>query len=80
VTHPLPGAPAVGVLGPTAHSGLPLGVLFWSRTVLPTIARWFVPDAREIVDNLVQVRAALRCVTPYVLAWILCAVGYKGVL
>jgi hypothetical protein len=26
VTHPLPGAPAVGVLGPTAHLGLPLKV------------------------------------------------------
>jgi hypothetical protein len=32
---------------------------FWSRTVLLTVARWFVPDARETVDNLVQVRAAL---------------------
>jgi hypothetical protein len=53
---------------------------FWSRTVLPTVARWFVPDAREIVDNLVQVWATLRCVTPYVLAWILCVVGYKRVL
>jgi hypothetical protein len=28
---------------------------FWSRTVLPTVARWFVPDARETMDNLVQV-------------------------
>jgi hypothetical protein len=44
---------------------------FWSRTVLPTVARWFVPDARETVDNFVQVRAALRRVIPYVLAWIL---------
>jgi hypothetical protein len=26
---------------------------FWSRTVLPTVARWFVPDARETVDNLI---------------------------
>jgi hypothetical protein len=41
---------------------------FWSRTVLPTIARWFALDARETVDNFEQVRAALRCVTPYVLA------------
>jgi hypothetical protein len=41
---------------------------FWSRTVLPTVAQWFVLDARETVDNCVQVRAALRCVTPYVLA------------
>jgi hypothetical protein len=32
--------------------------------VLPTVARWFVPDARETVDNLVQVWAALRCVHP----------------
>jgi hypothetical protein len=31
---------------------------FWSRTVLPTVARWFVLDAREIVDNFIQVRAA----------------------
>jgi hypothetical protein len=53
---------------------------FWSRTVLPTVARWFVPDARETVDNFVQVRAALRRVIPYVLTWILCVVGYKGVL
>jgi hypothetical protein len=28
VTHPLPSALAVGVLGPTAHLGLPLKVLF----------------------------------------------------
>jgi hypothetical protein len=53
---------------------------FWSRTVLPTVARWFVLDARETVDNLVQVQASLRCVTPYVLVWILYVVGYRGVL
>jgi hypothetical protein len=53
---------------------------FWSRTVLLTVARWFVPDARETVDNLVHVRAALRCVTPYVLVWIFYVVGYRGVL
>jgi hypothetical protein len=53
---------------------------FWSRTVLPTVARWFVPDARETVDNLVHVRATLRCVTPYVLVWIFYGVGYRGVL
>jgi hypothetical protein len=41
---------------------------FWSRTVLPTVARWFMLVARESVDNCVQVWAALRCVTPYVLA------------
>jgi hypothetical protein len=45
---------------------------FWSRTVLATVARWFVPDARETVDNFVQVRAGLRHVIPYVLAWMLC--------
>jgi hypothetical protein len=28
---------------------------FWSRTVLPTVARWFVLDARETVDNFIQV-------------------------
>jgi hypothetical protein len=53
---------------------------FWSRMVLLTVARWFMPDARETVDNLVQVQVALRCVTPYVLMWIFCVVGYKGVL
>jgi hypothetical protein len=41
---------------------------FWSRTVLPTVVQWFMLDAREAVDSCVQVRAALRCVTPYVLA------------
>jgi hypothetical protein len=46
---------------------------FRSRTVLSTVARWFVRGAREIVDNDVQVRAALRCVTPYVLAGVLYA-------
>jgi hypothetical protein len=53
---------------------------FRSRTVLSTVAQWFVPDAREIVDNGLQVRAALKCVTPYVLARVLYVVGYKGVL
>jgi hypothetical protein len=42
MTHPLPGAPAVGVLGSTMHPGLLLKVLFWSRTVLSTVTRWFV--------------------------------------
>jgi hypothetical protein len=55
-------------------------VLFRSRTVLSTVARWFVSGAREIVDNDVQVRAALRCVTPYVLVGMLYAMGYKGAL
>jgi hypothetical protein len=80
MTHPLPGAPAVGVSGPTVHPGLPPEVLFRSRTVLPTVARWFVLGAREIVDNDVQVQAALRCVTPYVLAGMLYAMNYKGAL
>jgi hypothetical protein len=53
---------------------------FRSRTVLPTVARWFVLGAREIIDNDVQVRAALRCVTPYVLARMLYAMSYKGAL
>jgi hypothetical protein len=71
---------AVGVLGPTAHPGLPLKVFFRSRTVLPTVAKWFVPDARETVDNGLQVRAALKCVIPYVLARMLYVTGYKGAL
>jgi len=80
MTHPLPGTPAVGVSGPTAHPGLPPEVLFRSRTVLSTVARWFMLGAREIVDNDVQVWAALRCVTPYVQARVLYVMGYKGVL
>jgi hypothetical protein len=31
---------------------------FWSRMVLPTVARWFMLDARETADNFIQVRAA----------------------
>jgi hypothetical protein len=48
--------------------------------VLPTVAQWFVQGARETVDNGVHVRAALRCVTPYVLARMLYVVDYKGAL
>jgi hypothetical protein len=59
--------------------GYPQGA-FRSRMMLSTVARWFVLGAREIVDNDVQVRAALRCVTPYVLAGMLYAMGYKGAL
>jgi hypothetical protein len=51
MTHPLPGALAIGVSGPTAHPGLPPKVLFRSRTVLSTVARWFVLGARELADN-----------------------------
>jgi hypothetical protein len=57
----------------------PQGV-FRSRTVLLTVAKWFVPDAREIVDNGLQVRATLKCVIPYVLARMLYVTGYKGAL
>jgi hypothetical protein len=57
----------------------PQGV-FRSRTVLPTVAQWFVPDARETVDDGLQVRAALKCVIPYVLARMIYVTGYKGAL
>ena len=67
-TPPLPGAPAVGVLGPTVHPGLPLEVLL-GRTVLSTVTQWFVRDARETVDNFLQVRATLICVMLYLLVW-----------
>jgi hypothetical protein len=53
---------------------------FRSRTVLSIVARWFVLDARETVDGGLQVRAALRCVTPYVLSRVLYVVGYKRIL
>jgi hypothetical protein len=58
---------------------VPQGAL-WSRKVSPTVARWFVPDAREIVDDFLQVRAAWRCVIPYVLEWIFYMADYKGIL
>jgi hypothetical protein len=48
--------------------------------MLPTVARWFVLGAQETMDSGVQVRAALRCVTPYVLARMLYVAGYKGAL
>jgi hypothetical protein len=53
----LPQAAPVGVWDPTAHPGLPLKVLL-GRTVLPTVARWFVLGARETMDNFIHVRAA----------------------
>jgi hypothetical protein len=53
---------------------------FWSRTMLLTAAQWFVLDAQETIDNLVQVWATLRCVTPYVLVWVFYVAGYRGVL
>jgi hypothetical protein len=42
----------VGVLGPTAHPGLPLKVFSRSRTVSTTVAKWFVLIARETVDKI----------------------------
>jgi hypothetical protein len=57
--------------------GYPQGA-FRSRTVLPTVARWFVLGAREIVDNDVHVQAALRCITPYVLAGMLYEMSLQG--
>jgi hypothetical protein len=69
----------VGVRDPIAHPGLPLVVLL-GRTVLPTVARWFVLGAREIIDNFLQVRAAWRGVIPYFLVWIFYVVGYRGIL
>jgi hypothetical protein len=53
---------------------------FRSRTVLSTVAQWFVLVAREAVDNDLQVRAALKCVIPYVLARVLYLVIYKVIL
>jgi hypothetical protein len=46
------GEPFVGVLGPTAHPGLPLKVFFRSRTVSTTVAKWFVPIARGTMDKI----------------------------
>jgi hypothetical protein len=48
--------------------------------VLSTVARWFMLDAQETVGRGLQVWAALRCVTPYVLVRVFYVVGYKGVL
>jgi hypothetical protein len=59
----------LSVFGARPHPGLPLEVLF-GRTVLLTVTQWFVQDARETVDNFLQVRGALRCVIPYFLVWI----------
>jgi hypothetical protein len=66
---PLCGVAPIGVWGPTAQPGLPLEVLL-GRTALLIVAQWFVRGARETVDNFIQVRAALRGVTPYFLVWI----------
>jgi hypothetical protein len=45
--------------------------------VLSTVDQWFVPDARETVDKDLQVRAALKCVTPYVLERVLLCGGLQ---
>jgi hypothetical protein len=66
MTHPLPGAPAVGVWSLTAHPGLPLTVLL-GRTVMLTVTQWFVRDARETTGDFLQVRAAWRGVISYFL-------------
>jgi hypothetical protein len=50
---------------------------FRSRTVLSTVVQWFVLVAREMADNDLQVRAALKYVTPYVPARVLYMVSYK---
>ena len=48
----IPPVGGVGVLGPTAHPGLPLKVFSRSRTVSTTVAKWFVSIARETVDKI----------------------------
>jgi hypothetical protein len=48
--------------------------------VSPTVAKWFVLDAIGTMDSGLQVRAALKYVTPYVLARVFYVVGYKRVL
>jgi hypothetical protein len=59
-------AVGVGVWDPTAQPGLLLEVLL-GRTVLLIVARWFVQDARETIDNFLQVWAAWRGIIPYFL-------------
>jgi hypothetical protein len=51
------------------HPRLHLEVLL-GRTVLLTVTQWFVRSARVTINSFLQVRAALRCVTPYFLVWI----------
>jgi hypothetical protein len=48
--------------------------------VLSTVVQWFVLVARETTYNDLQVRAALKCVIPYVLARVLYMVSYKVIL
>jgi hypothetical protein len=43
---------SVGVLGPTAHPGVAPQGVFRSRTVSPTVAKWFVLDARGTMDSV----------------------------
>jgi hypothetical protein len=59
LTLPLPWMPeAVGVFGSDRTPGVAPQGVFRSRTMLPTVAQWFVLGARETVNNDVQVRAA----------------------
>jgi hypothetical protein len=78
-TEPTPEALPVGVWDPTVHPVLSLEVLL-GRTMLLTVARWFVLGARETMDNFIQVRAAWRGGTPYFLVWIFMWWDYRGIL
>jgi hypothetical protein len=44
--------PIVGVLGSDHTPGVAPQGVFRSRTVSPTVAKWFVPDARGTMDNV----------------------------
>jgi hypothetical protein len=77
MTHPLPGAPAIGVWSPIAHPGLPLMVLL-GRTVLLTVTQWLVRDAREMTSDLSTGSGRLETRNTLIPGMDLCVVGYKG--
>ena len=78
MTHPLPGAPAIGVWSPIAHPGLPLMVLL-GRTVLLTVTQWFVRDARETMSDLSTGSGRLETCNTLLPSVDLYVVGYKEI-
>jgi hypothetical protein len=69
----------VGVWDPTAHPGLPLEMLL-GRTMLLTVARWFVLGARETVDNFSTGSGRLERRNTLLPGVDLYVVGYRGIL
>jgi hypothetical protein len=76
MSHPLPGAPAVGVYDPIAHHGVP-HVMLLNMTASLTTTRWYVREHVRSHKGLYRFELLER-VTPYFLLR-LCIWNFTGV-